>query len=101
MACSCDFISSPTAYWESTPVARKTHYCSECGSAIDPKERYYRIPGVWDGEFLTHKQCQICQSVWEEAMAEGIECICFGELWETVGSEFEYAATKNFFNNGP
>jgi hypothetical protein len=90
--CYCSIDDAPTIYWESRPVARKTHICCECGSEIDPGEKYYRIAGVWNGIFTTFKQCQICDNVWIEAMAEGLECICFGELWETVGSEYEYAA---------
>lgn len=89
--CYCELDDGPTIYWESRPVARKEHTCYECGSTIDVGEEYYRISGVWDGLFYTFKQCQICKNVWEEAIAEGFECICFGELWETVGSEYEYA----------
>jgi len=65
--------------------------CCECGSSIDPGEKYYRFTGIWDGEIATWKTCVVCQDVRDEAYVQGLECICFGDLWETVGSEFECA----------
>ena len=89
--CSCD--EGPAIYWESWPKARKTHTCCECGSKIDPGEQYYRLSGVWEGQFSTFKMCMVCRKVLNEAEAEIDDlCICLGELWETVGVEFEYAA---------
>lgn len=90
--CSCDDVG-PTAYWENHPVARIEHKCCECHSPIEKGEKYQYIKGVWDGAFMTYKTCAICEKVREEAYFEGGMCICFGDLWETVGSDFEYAAT--------
>ena len=87
--CSCD--EGQSIYWESWPKARKTHTCCECGSQIDPGEEYYRLSGIWDGKFSRFKMCLICKDVFSEAEAE-FGCICLGQLWETVGVEFEYAA---------
>jgi hypothetical protein len=89
--CYCD-DEMPTLYSESNPTARKQHVCCECGSMIDPGEKYFRSEGLWDGDFLTFKTCGICQNIKNEALAEGVECIAFACLYETVGSDFEYAA---------
>ena len=89
--CYCGADSNPTAYWESMPVARKEHICCECGSIIDIGEKYYRISGVWDKKFHTFKQCQTCVNVWKEATIKKFRYICFGDLWKTVGNEYEYA----------
>lgn len=90
--CSCD-LDGPEIFWESWPVARKSHVCCECGSPIDIGEKHLRVSGVWEGQFETFRMCKPCRDVWNEAVAEIDDlCICFGELWETVGVEFEYAA---------
>lgn len=91
--CRCDFNNMPSEYWEYQPIAEKEHICCECGSQIDIGEQYYLLEGIWDGEFLTFRQCEICKKVWDEAITSPeIECMNLGELWETVGSDFEYAA---------
>ncbi|RLE41371.1 hypothetical protein DRJ16_06415 [Candidatus Woesearchaeota archaeon] len=88
---SCSYADNgPSAYWESTPIANKNHTCCECGSTIEPGEMYHKIKGIWEGIFDTHKTCQICEKVRLKAMAGSHgHCICFGELWETVGVEYE------------
>ena len=90
--CYCDINDGPSVSWESHPIARKIHTCCECGSRIDPGEKYWLFKGVWEGEFLTFKTCEICENIRSEAISDGIECIAFECLYETVGSEFEYAA---------
>lgn len=86
--CSCD-EDAPIAYWETNPIARKHHVCCECGSTIDPGERYWNFKGIWENKFSTFKTCEICKYICTEAYANGIECIPFGCLYEIVGSEFE------------
>ena len=71
---------------------QKQHICCECGSVIDPGEKYQRIKGVWDGDFATFKTCEICKNIRFEAESEIEECIAFECLYETIGSDFEYAA---------
>ena len=90
--CSCDY-DLPSVFRESWPTAKRPHACCECGSSIDPGEKYYRASGVWNKERSTHHMCMVCRSVLNEAEAEIDDlCICLGQLWETVGVEFEYAA---------
>lgn len=86
---------TPSAFWESTPRARKEHTCCECLSTIAIGEKYHLAKGVWDGEFQVYRTCGICHKVRIEADAaedrndyEGIPFTC---LWETVGVEYEDA----------
>lgn len=89
--CYCDFDNAPTFYSESCHTAKKQHTCCECGSSIDPGEKYEKAVGVWEGKFLTFKTCEICQKIKNEALSDGHECIAFECLYETVGSDYEYA----------
>jgi len=73
--------------------ARKPHKCCECGSEIDPGEEYQKITGLHEGTWVDFKTCYICQKIRSEAEAElgypiDLEC-----LYETTGTEFEYAAS--------
>ena len=51
--------------------ARKPHRCRECGRAIDPGERYWKVAGMWEGDFFTHTDCDHCHAarriVWDAA----------------------------------
>jgi hypothetical protein len=89
----CSLGEGPSAFWQSTPMARKEHVCCECQSAISPGERYELSEGVWEGEFGRYKTCLICRNVRDAAQADlrFDEGIAFGCLWETVGVEYEDA----------
>lgn len=54
-------------------IARKPHPCHECGRAIRPGERYWRIAAVWEGDFFTFVECAHChhgrEVVWAAAPA--------------------------------
>lgn len=81
------FVISRSEY----PKARKIHKCCECGSDIDPGEKYQKITGLFEGSWEEFKTCQICQDIRAEAEAElgypiGLTC-----LYEETGTEFEYA----------
>lgn len=89
--CSCDYDNGPTSFWESWVIARKEHTCCECMSTISPGEKYRLNKGVWDGDFQTWKMCEICHRVFQAALSGTDNCICFGELWETVGVDYEEA----------
>jgi len=88
--CYCDTEGSPEFYRERIHIARKWHRCCECGSIIDPGEKYFYVTGLWDGDFSTYKTCEICQKIKQEAISSGHRCILFECLYETVGSEFDY-----------
>lgn len=81
----------PSVIWVTNPIARKEHRCCECLSVISPGEKYELVKGVWNGEFLTFKTCQICAIVRDAANLQYRwgETIPFTCLWETVGCEYE------------
>ena len=45
-----------------TPKARKAHTCPECGTTIQPGERYARMAGSYDGDFVSAIQCEPCRA---------------------------------------
>lgn len=42
------------------PKARKARRCPECDETIQAGERYARIAGSYDGDFITAIQCEPC-----------------------------------------
>lgn len=88
--CYCTTDDGPEFCTETHPTARKQHECCECGSVIDPGEKYWNLTGMWD-KFQTFKTCETCHNITLEAYDQGVECIDLGCLYETVGSEFEEA----------
>ena len=55
--------SSPEFHTVSTPKARCTHTCSECGRVVEIGETYERVFGKWDGYTGTYKTCFECLSI--------------------------------------
>jgi hypothetical protein len=88
MSCYCDFDEYPSVVWRTFPVARKQHICGECLSVIEPGEKYHVYKQVVDNEFQHDKMCMICYEVFQRAL-KFHKCICFGQLWETVGIDYE------------
>lgn len=65
-------------------TARKPHRCGECGRTIIPKERYERVAGVWDGDFLTQLTCEHC------VVARGwLERVCSTWLYNAVLADMQ------------
>ena len=87
MCCECDEM--PTAYWEYQRIARKKHVCCECGSDIDPGEKYFQVKGIWNAEFMTFNTCEICNRIRNKVSRELDYCIPFEYLYEIIVSEFE------------
>ena len=54
---------TPAAYSETTPVARKSYRCCECGGVIPKGTRHIRFSGVWDGEWKNYRTCQSCAAI--------------------------------------
>ena len=40
--------------------ARKAHRCDECDQVIAVGERYLCTDALWDGAWITHRQCRRC-----------------------------------------
>ena len=55
----------------STPVARKRHWCCECGYAILPGCKYERLVSFGDGGAYTDKRCLSCVA-WIEGVRDHI-----------------------------
>ena len=84
-ACSCDVLS-PDVFLEQWRTARKVHECSECGSPIDPGEKYLSITGLWDGTWNHYKHCELCARVWDQAGIEYGDCMAYGQMWDYLGT---------------
>ena len=85
MDCSCD-MEYPSVYSEEWRIARKPHECCECGSPIDPGEKYMIHKGLWEGKWSTFKQCELCAKMWDSKRFEYSDCMSFGEMWDFLGS---------------
>jgi hypothetical protein len=60
------------------PRARASWTCLECGRTIRPGERYEKIRGKFEGEFVTYRTCIGCQR-----LRDDLRC-CGGALDEVV-----------------
>ena len=90
--CYCDCDDMPKLFQEKIVTARKQHTCCECGSEIDPGEKYQRCSGKWeDFGFDTFHTCIVCSRIRATALDDE-PCIAFGCLYELVCSDFEEAA---------
>jgi len=88
--CWCDY-EPPELIRKKTPLARKEHRCSECGSVITVGERYEYVSGKWEGDFSTYKTCPDCVAI-RDALDE-MPCFCWGHgcLWEDIETQFQEA----------
>jgi hypothetical protein len=73
----------PSAYWETSPRARKARKCYECRGAITIGMRYRGIAGIWDREFDNFSLCMQCARL-HEYMREIDRPCCFGQLQENI-----------------
>ncbi len=75
-ACYCDY-DLPQAVWETRPIARKEHKCTECGGKIKPGERYERVRGIWDIRHPeTYKTCVYCLAI-RDLVESKVDCFCW------------------------
>jgi hypothetical protein len=90
--CDIGSCEAPTIYTETNPTARKRHICCECGSTIEPGERYERVDGLWSGQWESFKTCEFCAKVRFDARYDFDlmydEAFPFGQLWECVGVDY-------------
>ena len=86
MGCSCVYVDTDEAlsfYTETSPTARKQHKCCECHRVINPKEKYEKIAGMWDGRFDTYKTCSDCTEIRNAFF-------CNGWIFEHVFEDLKY-----------
>ncbi len=83
-SCHCEVFEGDdeywSAYWESTPKARKEHVCCECQGIIKPGEIYHRFSGVCEGGIEVYKICSWCWKMHGEMEDKLKMQIPFGEL---------------------
>ena len=72
---------APSAFWVSSPRARKKHRCGECYNDIMPGETYEKVAGVWCGEFNHFKTCLACARLREWLVEQEVDW-CFEGVHE-------------------
>lgn len=75
-----DDADTASVYHESTPRARRSVRCCECGGTILPGARYFKAVGNWDGEWTTFRQCLPCNEI--QRVFSCNHNWLFGGLWE-------------------
>lgn len=66
MDCSCVYVENDGSldfHSEKIITAKKTHLCGECGTRINPGDKYEYVVAKCDGEFCVAKTCQICLEI--------------------------------------
>lgn len=89
-------------YTDELVTAKIHHKCSECGKKILPKEKYYRIFGVWSGESDSYKFCEVCYDLVLEINARNKyseDNICFGGLVEYLIESGDERWIKRFLED--
>ena len=74
--CYCDY-DPPSFCSRTTPRARRTHTCEECGAKIIPGEIYERVSGKWDGWVSTFCTCERCHDL-RKWLTNNLPCYCWG-----------------------
>ena len=72
----------PEFYATSESVARRVHVCCECTAPILAGEKYVKIVGKWEGDFMAHKQHILCAEACEAVRDLSGDCLYFGEMKE-------------------
>ena len=72
--CACVWVNVDCfsdVFSERHPVARKNHWCCECGGVIQKGEKYEHHSGQWDGEWQVFKTCLDCADIKDRLFCEG------------------------------
>jgi len=84
-ACSCVYVGPDYAcstISRKVRAARKSYICGECGTQINPKQRYEHYRGVdEEGTPFTRRTCSTCLELREVFFCEGW---IFGEIRERL-----------------
>ena len=92
-ACSCVYVDAGyvcSTISRKVQMARKRYVCGECGTQINPKQRYEHYRGVdEDGTLFTRRTCPTCLELREVFFCEGW---VFGEIRESL---YEYILEIN------
>lgn len=73
--CACVYVDDLDCCVEfdnkTYPIARKVHICGECGTEIQPGQKYERTANKSDGDVSTLKTCMDCVSLRDEFFCSG------------------------------
>lgn len=92
MGCVCYTDTGPAAfYYDTRPLARKEHKCTECRRVIKKGERYENVRGKWDDGVATIKTCVCCLAI-RDLMEARLGCFCWahGTLWDGIYEALDY-----------
>ena len=79
-----DTGDSPTVGWSETfRLARKDHWCGECGRTITAGEHYWYASGVSDHRGFSAKTCEHCH-----VMSEWLVNNCMGYIYSQQVEDF-------------
>lgn len=56
---------APSCITETVRTAKKAHKCCECGSVINPGDKYRYTSGVWNSQGQSFKQCLHCTKLFD------------------------------------
>jgi hypothetical protein len=85
-----DYDGDPAEVFHASVVtARKRHKCDECGEPIEPRQRYERSSGKWDGVWSVWRLCLPCRDISAEFSDNGR---VFGELWPEMERNWDEGA---------
>jgi len=84
--CGYDYDFTWALYRPSRVVARKAHFCYECGASIRPGERYEYVFAIGQGEVYTYHTCARCLALREDL--ESAPCFCWshGHMLEDIAN---------------
>ena len=80
--CSCDSGDAAEFFTSYTvKKARKQFRCEECRGHVLPGDSYRYSAGRWDGNFMDHRHCDLCEELQQWARISA-PCFCynFGDL---------------------
>lgn len=87
--CACIYVecTNPPEFYNSRIVtAKKIHKCGECNKDINPGSKYEYVVGTWEGDFDTHKTCNVCLELRETFFCDGWT---FGEIHEHLWNHIQ------------
>ena len=73
--CYCDYDPAEV-YVATTPKARKSYRCDECGKPIQIGDKYERAFGVWEGSASTYFTCERCFDL-RQWVTNNVPCFCW------------------------
>ena len=75
-SCFCDYEPAHF-YAATTPKARVTHKCYECGGAILPGEQYERVVAIWERGDPLSTVCTCCRCLELRTYVQAhVPCFC-------------------------